>query len=249
MRAAVIGLAVSALSGFLLWSYLKRFEDEASGGPKISVITVLHTMEPGALLKDSDLGERQIPQAYVESRMIRVGDRQKIANLRVWTPLDAQQIINWTDIVANNEDGRVALRIQLGMRAVTVHTEQASSSIVHSGDRVDVIGTLPQPGSTEHRVAVVLLQNVLVLGRSTTGNGLNGAETGTDVALSLSLSDAQMLAVAADKAKLSVALHAPDDSRIIEKLGEITSKDLVQAPPKLTPAAGAKAPIELGAKK
>ena len=250
MRAALIGIAVAALSGFLFWSYLKRFEDEASGGPKVAVVTVLHTMEPGSVLKEADLGERLIPQAYVESRMIRVADRQKIANLHVWTPLDAQQVLNWTDIVSNNDDGRVARLIQHGMRAVTVHTEATSSSIARPGDRVDVIATLPQPGAPEHRVGVVLLQNMLVLGRSTSNNGMSGGnnEAGTDVALSLTLANAQVLAVAGDKAKLSIALHAPDDVRPIENLGEVSSKDLASSPDRKIIPSGPKGPQVIGAK-
>src|SRR6187200_1470854 len=71
MRAAILGLLVAAVAGFLLWSYLKRFEDEASGGPRVEVLAVVRTLEPGSVLKDSDITERSIPQAYVEPRMIR----------------------------------------------------------------------------------------------------------------------------------------------------------------------------------
>ncbi len=227
-----MGAVLAGLFGFLLWSYLKRFEDEASGGPKVAVLTVLHTVEPGAILKEADLGERLIPQAYVESRMIRASDRQKIANLHVWAPLDAQQVLNWTDIVANNEDGRISHLVQYGMRAVTIHTESNSESLVRGGDRVDVIVTLPQPGSSEHRVGVVLLQNVLVLGRRVSANG--GHDSGSDVALSLTLANAQILAVAGDKAKVSLALKAPDDARSVENLGEVSSRDLATAPGKPT---------------
>src|SRR5512140_2847631 len=99
MRAAVIGLMVACVSSFLVWSYMKRFEDEASGGPRVQVLTVVRTLEPGSILKDADIGERGIPQAYVDSRAIRANERQRIANLRVSTTLDAQQILNWSDIV------------------------------------------------------------------------------------------------------------------------------------------------------
>ena len=246
MRAAVIGVAVSALSGFLLWSYLKRFEDEASGGPKVAVVTVLHTVEPGAVIKEGDLGERLIPQAYVESRMIRVGDRAKIANLRVWTPLDAQQILNWTDIAANVDDGRVSSRVQPSMRAMTVHTDANSAAIVRPGDRVDVIATLPSPKSDQQRVGIVLLQNILVLGRSTTsGVGAAGTESGSDIALSLTLQAAQTVATAADKAKLSVALRADSDSEKVSNMSEMYTGDLLNPVAKPQMQGGAKGPIEM----
>src|SRR5262249_44004492 len=159
-----------AVASFLLWSYMKRYEEEASGGPKIQVLTVIRTLEPGAILKDQDIGERGIPVAYVESRAIRASDRQRIANLRISSALEAQQILTWSDIVASNDERVLSNLVQPGMRATAIHTEGRSTSLAHPGDRVDVIATLPKPGSQEHRVAVVLLQNVLVLGRPAGGS-------------------------------------------------------------------------------
>lgn len=228
MRAAVISVLVAALASFLVWSYLKRFEDEASGGPRLQVLTVLRTLEPGAILKDGDIGERAIPQAYVDSRAIRSTDRQRITNLRVSTALDAQQVLNWSDIVSSTDERVMSSLVQPGMRAVSIHTEGRASSLVRPGDRVDVIATLPQPGGGDHRAGVVLLQNVLVLGRSAAGTmaASSSSNEGTDIALSLSLQHSQLLAVAGDKAKLTVALRAPDDVRVLEGLSELSSATL-----------------------
>jgi pilus assembly protein CpaB len=246
MRAAVIGLLVAALASFLVWSYLKRFEDEASGGPKVQVLTVVKTIEPGAVLKDSDIGERFIPQAYVESRMIRASDRQRIVNLRMSTALDAQQIINWTDIVSSTDERIMSSLVQPGMRAVTIHTDGGrSSALVRPGDRVDVIATLPQPGTVDQRTAVVLLQNVLVLGRNASGANMTGGNEGADIALSLSLQHSQLLAVAGDKAKLSVALRAPVDVRVQEGLGEISSSVLAEAEKRAVAAKAKSGPVQV----
>lgn len=229
MRAAVIGLAVAGVASFLVWSYMKRFEDEASGGPRIQVLTVTKTLEPGAVLKDSDIGERGIPVAYVESRAIRASDRQRIANLRISSALEAQQILTWSDIVATNDDRLLTNVIQPGMRAVAVHTEGTSSSLAHAGDRVDVISTVQQPGKQDGRVAVLLLQNVLVLGHPRGGSGNVNAD-GTDTILSLAPDQAQLLAVAGDKAKLSLALRSVVDTRQLEKQAEVTSDQLATQP-------------------
>jgi pilus assembly protein CpaB len=248
MRAALIGILVAGLSAFLLWSYLKRFEDEASGGPKVVVLTVVKTLEPGTMLKDADIGERAIPQAYVEPRMVRSSDRQRIANVRISVPLDAQQILNWTDIVAGSDDRIMSSMVQNGMRAVTIHTEGRSNALVHPGDRVDVIATLPKPGSSDHRTGVVLLQNVLVLGRSSGGVGAvtGGSNEGADIALSLSLQHSQLLAVAGDKAKLSVALRAPEDVRVQEGLGEISSAAIAEAEKAAAAAKPKTGPVPVG---
>ena len=246
LRATLIAILVASVGAFLLWVYLKRFEAEASGGQRIAVLVALRTLEPGAVLKDEDIGERAIPQAYVESRAIRAGDRARIANLRVASPLQAQQTLMWTDIVVVGEDRRdVSSLVQPGMRAVTIRAEGKAAGLVRPGDRVDVIATFPQPGSSEHRTGVVLMQNVLVLGR---GNGPASGSTpdGSDLAFSLSLQNAQIMAVAADKGKISVAVRSPDDVRIQEGLVDISSSILVEAQKRAAAAAGgARGPAKL----
>lgn len=227
-RAAVIAVVIASVGAFLVWMYLQRFEAEASGGPRVGVLMALRTVEPGAILKEEDVGERWIPQAYVESRAIRVADRQRVINLRSAAPLQSQQALMWTDIIVQNDDKRyLSSLVQSGMRAVTIHAEGRAQALVHPGDRVDVLATLPQPGSNENRAAVVLLQNVLVLARSVETSNAQAAE-GSEVVLSLSLQSSQVLAVASDKAKLSVALRAPDDVRIQEGLGEVSSASLAE---------------------
>ncbi len=227
-RAALIAILVASVGSLLLWVYLKRFEAEASGGPPILVLIVLKTLEPGSILKDEDIGERPVPQAYVESRAVRATDRMRIANLRIAAPLEAQQTLMWTDIIVVANDRRdLSALVQPSMRATTVHAEGKAATLARPGDRVDVIATFAQPGA-EHRTGVVLMQNVLVLGRDP-GTGTNGSAEGGDMALSLSLHNAQLLAVAADKGKISIALRSPDDVRIQEGLVDISSAILVEA--------------------
>ncbi len=248
MRAAVIGLLVACVASFLVWSYMKRFEDEASGGPRIMVLTVVRTLEPGAIIKDSDIGERGIPVAYVESRAIRATDRQRIANLRISSALEAQQILTWSDIVASNDERILSNLVQPGMRAVAVRTEGRSSSLAHPGDRVDVIATVQQPGSQEHRVGVVLLQNVIVLGHPAGGPG-NIGNDGSDTVLSLSLEQSKLLAVAGDKAKLTLALRSTPDVIIQSGLTETSSKDLALPQVVAVAAKGKAGPVAVGGAK
>jgi Flp pilus assembly protein CpaB len=237
---------VACVASFLVWSYMKRFEDEASGGPRIMVLTVVRTLEPGAVLKDADIGERGIPVAYVESRAIRATDRQRIANLRISSALEAQQILNWSDIVASNDERVLSNLVQPGMRAVAVRTEGRSSSLAHPGDRVDVISTVPQPGSQEHRVGVVLMQNVLVLGHPAGGSSNTVGSDASDTVLSLTLDQSQLLAVAGDKAKLTLALRSTPDVIIQQGLTEKSSKDLAAPPVVAVAAKGKSGPVAVG---
>lgn len=238
-RAAIISVLVATVGAFLVWMYLQRFEAEASGGPKVPVLMSLKTVEPGTVLKDEDIGERWIPLAYVESRAIRASDRSRIVNLRAAAPLQAQQSLMWTDIVVQNNDKALSTVIQPGMRAVTIRAEGRAKELVRPGDRVDVVGTLLQAGSSDNRAGVILLQNVLVLGRSI--EPTNHAVDTSDVVLSLTLQQAQIVAVAAEKGKLSVALRAPDDVRLVEGLTDVTSNQLAapeQRAPILAPRTG-----------
>ena len=246
MRAAVIGVVVAGIVSFLVWSYLRRFEDESSGGPRVQVLTVVRTLEPGAVLKDADIGERGIPQAYVESRSIRASDRQRIANLRISVALDAQQVLNWTYIMASTDERTMSGIIQQGMRAITVHTEGASGSIARPGDRVDVIATIQQPGSSEHRAGVVLLQNILVLGHPLASTTTTGANEAQDTILSLTLQQSQLVAVAGDKAKLTVALRGPEDVRVQEGLVDISSSVIAEAEKRAAAAKSKPGPTQVG---
>ena len=245
MRAAVIGLLVAFVASFLVWSYMKRFEDEASGGPRIIVLTVVRTLEPGAVITDADIGERGIPVAYVESRAVRATDRQRIANLRISSALEAQQILNWSDIVASNDERILSNLVQPGMRAVALRTEGRSSSLARPGDRVDVIATVQQPGSQEHRVGVVLFQNVIVLGHPAGGAG-NIGNDGTDTVLSLSLDQSKLLAVAGDKAKLTLALRSVPDTLMVAGLGESSDRDIALPAAAAAPARGKGGPVPVG---
>ncbi len=223
-RAAILSIIVASVGALLVWMYLRRFEAEASGGPKLPVLMALRTIEPGEVIKEEDLGTQWIPLAYVESRAIRASDRPRIVNLRAAVPLQAQQSLMWTDIVQNNDVTSLSTIVQPDMRAVTIHAEGRAQALVRPGDRVDVIGTLLQSGSTDNRAGVVLLQNVLVLGRSI--DPMPRAGDTSDIVLSLTLQQAQVVAVAAEKGKLSVALRAPSDVKLVQGLSDVTSKSL-----------------------
>jgi len=243
-RAAGLAILVACVGAFLLWTYFRRLETEASGGQPVAVLVTVHTLEPGSVLRDEDIGERLIPTAYVEGRAIRATDRARVVNLRILTPLQAQQTLMWTDIVLANDDKRVlSALVQPGMRAFTIHAEGKASGLVHPGDRVDVIGTFPQPGTNEGRVAVVLMQNVMVLGANgdTSTNARGGGE-GSDLALSVSLANSQILQVAADKGRLAVALRSPDDVRIQEGLTDVSSSILTEAVKRAEVARGRSGP-------
>jgi pilus assembly protein CpaB len=108
-----------------------------------------------------------------------------------------------------------------GYRAVSIRASQNDTvSLIRPGDYVDVIGVLGTSGAiAEAKNAVVLLQRVLVLA--------TGSDTSPDQAkdtreanpyvqenvltLSLTLTEAQVLALASERGRLTVAVRHPDD--------------------------------------
>ena len=234
--ALVVALAIAAFGGALLYLYLQRFELEVSGGAPLKLLVVIKPLEPGDVLKDDMLATRLVPKAYVENRAVRESERSKVVGMRVSTPLQPQQSLMWTDLAMLSDDRRaLSSLVQPGMRAVGVRAtnDDKSFALIRPGDRVDVIATLAKSESEAHRTAVVLLQNVLVLavGLDTGAEAIVGHPTGEfrDLILSVSLNiaEAQLLQLAAEKARISVALRNPDDVRTTEGLADIESSALV----------------------
>ncbi len=229
--ALLLALGMAAVGALLLLVYLRRFEQEASGGAKVKVLVALKPIEVGQLLADDMVGTREVPLAYVEDRAVRDAERPRVVGLRMSTPIRTQEAIYWTDFALATDDRRdLSSLVQPGMRAVTVRaTTEGNFDLIRPGDRVDVIATMAEG---DQRESVVLLQNVLVLAMGLdTGTGTDpGAkrpyERRDQITVSLHVPEAQLLALAIEKGHLSVALRSPDDPRITEGLADMTSSAL-----------------------
>jgi pilus assembly protein CpaB len=235
-RALVIALVIAIAGAALVAIYLRRFEEEASGGEPVKLLVALKPIEAGVQITDEMLATRVVPRAYVEDRAVLEAERLKVVGLRVGHTVQAQQTLMWTDLAIAMEKGRnLSSLIQPGMRAVTVRTkggEDKSFALIRPGDRIDVIATMPGEKQPEQRSSIVLLQNVLVLAvGADTGGDLSekpGPSPQTDIVLSLSLTipEAQLLALATEKGTLTVALRNPDDVRVTEGMNDLSSSAL-----------------------
>lgn len=235
-RALVIALIVSLVGAALLAIYIRRFEEEASGGEAVKLLVAVKPIEAGTLITEDMMATRSVPRAYLEDRAVLEIEKPKVLGLRVGHTVQAQQTLMWTDLAIAMEKGRsLSSLIQPGMRAVTVRTkggEDKTFALVRPGDRIDVIATMQQGTAGDVRSSVVLLQNVLVLAvGGDTGAEVNDKPTAqqqTDIVLSLSLNvpEAQLLALASEKGVLTVALRNPDDVRVTEGMNDINSSAL-----------------------
>ncbi len=238
--ALLVASVVAAVGALLLVLYLRRFEEEASGGAPVKVLMSLKALEPGAVLTEDSVAIRSIPVAYVESRAVRETDRAKVLGLRISTPVQANQSIFWTDLAIATDDRRdLSSLVQPGMRAVTIRAanDDKSFALIRPGDRVDVVATLAPLAPNGEKTSVVLLQNILVLAV--------GLETGNDVpaaggrsagdarqqvmSLSLNLQEAQLVSLALDRGRLTVALRNPGDLRVTEGMPDVTTSALVES--------------------
>ena len=235
-RALVIAFIVSILGAALLALYIRRFEEEASGGEPVKLLVAVKPIEAGSLITDEMLATRVVPKAYVEDRAVLEAEKAKVIGLRVGHTVQAQQTVMWTDLAIAMEKGRsLSSLIQPDKRAVTVRTkgnEDKGFALIRPGDRIDVIATMPGEKQSDARSSIVLLQNILVLavGGDTGSDPLEKQERETrmDLVLSLSLTvpEAQLLALATEKGVLTVALRNPDDVRVTEGLSDINSSAL-----------------------
>jgi len=234
-RALLVALILAAMGASLLFFYVRRFEQEASGGERVRLLATVKPLDRGAVITEDAISAREVPQAYVEDRAIKYIDRQKIIGLKVGATLAAQQTLMWSDLaVANDERRDLSSLIQSGNRAMAVKAsnDDKSFALIHPGDYVDVIATMNSAEKPDAKTAIVLLQRVLVLAVGLDTEGRLGAEANKtnsrDLLLSLSvnLQEAQLLALAMDKGKLSVALRNPSDPRVVAGIPDMLSTAL-----------------------
>jgi pilus assembly protein CpaB len=231
------GLLAAALGAASFFVYTRRFETETAGGQRVEVLVSARRIERGTPLTEDLLTTRSIPQAYVDDRAVRVGDREKILGLKTAELVGVSQTIFWSDVVTARDDRRdLSSLVQPGYRAVTApFTANQAFTMIRPGDFVDVLSVVRRENS-EVRDSIVLLQRVLVLATGTdtaqsrTSERSKGATSAPQAApvltLSLNVQEAQMLALAAQRGALSVALRNPSDQRVAEGLPDIDSRVL-----------------------
>lgn len=239
IRPAFAGILSGVLGLALLLVYLRRVEREATGGRKVQVLTAVSTIARGKPITEAMLGTRDVPMAYVDARVIRAADKDKIVNLRAAHNVPVQESLVWTDVVLPSDDDRaLGDLVQPGNRAmpIRVHIHDVLP-LIRPGDFVDVLCVCG-----EAKEASVLLQRVLVLATGTVLSlepGRKESDLRTTVlTVSVSLQESQLLAIAMEKGTLAVIVRNPNDARVAEApadvgataLGDSTRRQLLQSP-------------------
>ncbi len=235
-RALMIALILAVIGALLMFLYIGRFEEEASGGERIRVLMAVSVLEPGAIIDEESVSVREIPIAYVEDRAIKATEKGKVIGLRVGNQVEANQTMMWTDLaIATDERRDLSSLIQTGNRAVSIKAESGDKSyvMIRPGDYVDVVANMPSNDLSEKFNAVVLLQKVLTLavGLETAPENLQEKKNEFQsremvLTLSVNLQEAQLLALASEKGRLMVALRNPSDQGVSEGIPDMPSSAL-----------------------
>jgi len=240
-KKALVIAAVAALIGLgMLWLYMQRFEDQASGGPPVAILMATQDVPLGAAITESMIGIRNLPATYIEERHIRASDAQRIIGVRVSMGVKANESLLWTDLATTAQQRRdLSGLVRNGMRAITIEARVTSGfgGLLRPGDRVDALLTTArdQTNPRGDRVTIPLLQNVLVLavgkdtGGEDQGEGRRGRERRyNEVTLSVTVEQAQILTFAGEQGSLTLILRNPEDIAILDGLPETTRDDLLE---------------------
>ncbi len=229
-RAIFIGLLVAGVGVALLALYMRKFEIDASGGSKVELLVAVAPIQRGKEVTAAMLGTKQVPQAYVDERAIRANERDKVLNLRSVSNIPVLQTLVWTDFVAATDEQRdLSSLVQPGNRATPIRVQlDEVLQLIRPGDFVDILGVFGEAAE-----ATVLLQRVLVLatGLDTTVSTVNAQNHNRVEALtvSVSLEEAQLLALAQSAGRLSVIVRNPEDQRITTSPPDVTRAALQDA--------------------
>ncbi len=231
LAALIMGLASLAL----LAKYKKSFEDRVSGGEAVPVLVASNSIALGEVLTEEMLAIREIPESYIDARHIRASELDKAIGIRTTMGLHSDEAILWTDLAVASQERRVLSGlVKQGMRAITVRIKQGTSisAMLRPGDRIDL---LLRATRGEGPVVMPLLQNVLVLAvgndmgsqaQASADNIMGMVMSGSDLTLSVTVEQAQVLTLAEGEGSLSASLRNPNDILVDRDSPVITAEHI-----------------------
>ena len=227
-RIALFVLMGIGLAGFgaVAWINLRPASPPPAAeavGPtdKVSVLVTARPLRAGTLLKPEDLIAEQRPATTVPPGALTDSPaaRSELLGALVRRNLAKGDVLLAGDALNPGDRGFLAAVLGSGMRAVTVGVDAVSglSGLVWPGDRIDLILTQTQEGSSVpaghrvsgetvlHDVRVLAIDRQLIQGATSESPESQAART---VTLEVTPSDAERVVVAAKLGHLSLAVVA-----------------------------------------
>src|SRR4051812_33205420 len=194
----MLSLAATLIGIALLRVYMLRFEQETSGGPKTSVLALTRDLRAGTPLQRTVLTERELPEAYRESRHVPARDLDQVLGATLGIAGRAGDTLLWTDLASLREPGRtLSSLVPEGMRAITLDVRAATSdALIAPGDRVDVMQVSAHLGGADAAQAATIADNLLVLAVGTDlGDAAARSNSASGISLGVTPEQAAQLAV------------------------------------------------------
>ena len=247
-----LAVAVGLVAGAAHLAYLSRLEAEVVGGQQVKVLVAAQEMSRAQKVTRAAVATRQVPEAYVDGRVIRPAQLHEILDLPLAVTVEAGGMLQWSDFLSRDEGVAVDLAslVEPGERAMTIPVDRSLSmgGNLRPGHRVDILGTFDEAlfSAGKHKsmglslegdqkIAVTLLQNVTVLATGQETGAIGGShEQGRirsfrTVTLSVSLEEGELLAYASTQASLSLVLRGAGDLEIIRDVPEKSIDDIRDA--------------------
>jgi pilus assembly protein CpaB len=248
-RTKLLGIFAAAwISAALLTWFLYRSIKTPRVEKTIAIEAAAHDMPAGTRLHKEDL--KIVRVAEKDAPKMAVGDEKSALERTLLFPMTANEPVTLSKISSAAGGEGLPSTIDLGMRAISVPINDSSgvSGLIQPRSHVDVLFT--KPGNVAEAVTTTILEDVIVLaiGRTTEStSAATPAALATQTAarpnaqsatLLVTPQQTQLLELAKNEGKISLALRNPLDHGAAKDKSATTSKALYNGftpPEKATP--------------
>jgi len=223
----VAAILVGVAAVLATHSYVKKERQQVASQLKGDLVLAAEVDIPaGTELTLQMVKAKEVPARFIPSQAILIGpEKREVRQLlgrKTRVDIRRDQIILWSDLVSEVRGG-LATIIPPGEGAFSVAINTGiKPSLIQPGDHIDIIGSFAVPKTSQplpavataaswrqgsDMVNVVLLQNVTVLAVGETMAGQPRGGGGTELTLSLTLPEAQLLMFASEHGNLGAVLR------------------------------------------
>lgn len=228
----MIALICSLVATYLAYAHLEELEARAMNPVEMGMVVVASTDIPkGTFISQDMVEKRPIPINAIASRAVQEID-QVLGKIAIADLTQGEQIIE-TRVGYRADVNTFVDRVSSELRAVTINVNEDStfSGLLRPGDRVDIIGTFNEYGSTERR-AYTYISNVEVLAvgdeyRLYTSSNTDKSQDSLfqfqpssrarTVTLALTPEDAELIVLLEQHGYIKFALRSPDAVEPVEE--------------------------------
>jgi pilus assembly protein CpaB len=251
----VVSILIGVLAFFLTAQYLrsKQREVEAelariyAGARKIRVVAAAHDIPGGTVLKEADLGMKEIFASGAPERVVTVSEADMLLGRTVLFEIQEGKPVVWSEIKGGEPADRgLASAVKPGLRAISISVGGPAgvSGMIQPNDRVDVLGTFTFPSKTVpgemESVTLTVLQDVTILAvgqRLAKHSALQSARRSggySTVTAEVTPREAELLVFAQQvKGRLVLSLRNPSDVSFESDLPETNFEYLQNRLPEL----------------